>query len=385
MADKNWQAGGGITIPARVVACLLAAIVPFGAACAAASDAELILYPSASDQLVWEMVLGAIVLLGFLVSIAVWVVSTLRGVERSRQRRNAFVSSALNHLKQGVVITDPRRRIVFLNDRYLQIYGLSRSEIMPNTTGPELLELRLKRCLLNVSIEEFLAEASRPEGFVTELPDGRAVLVRHFVLPNGGAVTTHEDCSEQRELSRQLVSTKNFLESVLENVPVCVAAKNIKDGRYIFANRAFERFSRFSREFMIGKRADEIFKPETAASIEAADRAALSAPEGQFCNEFVVERGTKRRVLSSNRVIARNEKDEPQFLVALFDDVTDRRLLSHELEKTKKFLELVVDNIPVPLTVEQVRDGRYLLANRSAETILNRPREEVAGLTSAEI
>jgi diguanylate cyclase (GGDEF)-like protein/PAS domain S-box-containing protein len=385
MADKNWQAGGGITIPARVVACLLATIVPVGAACAAVSDSELVLYPSASDQLIWEMALGGIVVLAFLVSVVVWVASTLRGVERSRQRRNAFVSSALNNLKQGVVVTNPRQRIVFLNDRYLEIYGLSRSDITPNMTGRELLELRIRRGVLNVSVEEFFVEAGMPEGLVTELPSGRAVLVRHFALPNGGAVTTHEDCSEQRELSRQLVSTKNFLESVLENVPVCVAAKNIKDGRYIFANRAFERFSRFSRDFIIGKRADEIFKPETAASIEAADRAALNAPEDQFCNEFVVERGSKRRVLASNRVIARNEKNEPQFLVALFDDVTDRRLLSHELENTKKFLELVVDNIPVPLTVEQVRDGRYLFANRSAETILNRPREEVAGLTSAEI
>jgi diguanylate cyclase (GGDEF)-like protein/PAS domain S-box-containing protein len=46
---------------------------------------------------------------------------------------------------------------------------------------------------------------------------------------------------------------------------------------------------------------------------------------------------------------------------------------------------LVVDNIPVSLTVERASDGRYLLANRSAETILNRRREEVAGLTAAEI
>jgi diguanylate cyclase (GGDEF)-like protein/PAS domain S-box-containing protein len=385
MAGKNWQAGGGITIPARVVACLLAAIVPSGTASAAVSDFGSFLDPSVSGQLVWEMVLGGIVILGLLLSIAVWVASALRSVERSRQRRNAFVSSALNNLKQGVIITNPRQRIVFLNDRYLEIYGLSRSDITPSMTGREILELRIKRGVLNVSVAEFFAQASKPEGLITELPGGRSVLVKHFVLPNGGAVTTHEDCSEQRELSRQLVSTKNFFESALENIPVCVAAKNIEDGRYMFANRAFERFSRFSRDFIIGKRADEIFTPETAARIEAADRAALNSAEGQFANEFVVERGSKRRVLASNRVIARNEKNEPQFMVALFDDVTDRHLLSRELENTKKFLELVVDNIPVPLTVEQVRDGRYLFANRSAETILNRQREEVAGLTSAEI
>ena len=84
-------------------------------------------------------------------------------------------------------------------------------------------------------------------------------------------------------------------------------------------------------------------------------------------------------------MVARNENGEPVFLIALFDDVTERRSLSQELENTKKFLELVVDNIPVSLIVERVSDGRYLLANRSAETILDRRREDVTGLTAADI
>ena len=187
------------------------------------------------------------------------------------------------------------------------------------------------------------------------------------------------------DLSRKLASTTQFLESVLDNVPVCVAAKNIEDGRYIFANRAFERFSRFSRDHIVGKRADEIFRPETAVSIDTADRAALNAPEGYHRSEFSVERGAEKRILASNRVIARNEAGEPEFLIALFEDVTDRRSLSRELENNKKFLELVVDNIPVSLIVQRVSDGRYLLANRSAETILNRRREDAAGLTASDI
>ena len=372
--------------PAGVVVCLSAMVAPFGSACAAGPESVIADYLNSADPgLVWETVIGGFVVCCFLVSVAVWIFSTLRKVQRSQLRRNAFVSSALNNLNQGVVITDPRKRVVFCNDRYLEIYGLARSDVPPLMLGTELLELRLRRGALDLSVEDFFALAGAPEGHITELPGGRSVLVKHFLLPNGGSVTTHEDCSEQRKLSRQLASTKQFLESVLENVPVCVAAKNIEDGRYIFANRAFERFSRFSRDFIIGKRADEIFRPETAARIEAADRAALGSPEGQFRNEFVVERGSQKRVLASNRVVARNHKDEPEFLIALFDDVTDRRSLSHELENTKKFLELVVDNIPVSLTVERVSDGRYLLANRSAETILNRSREEATGLTAADI
>jgi diguanylate cyclase (GGDEF)-like protein/PAS domain S-box-containing protein len=386
MADKNWQAGGKILIPARALVCLIATVASFGAAWGLSDNFAPTNYVGSADpNTVWEMLIGGIVVCSFLAAVVLSVLSALRKVQRSQLRGNAFVRSALNNLSHGVVMTDQQKRIVFCNDRYLEIYGLTRSDIPRNMTGPELLELRRKRGILDVSVADFYANAGAPEGLVTELPGGRSILVKYFALPNGGSVATHEDCSEQRKLSRQLASTKQFLESVLDNVPVCVAAKSIEDGRYIFANRAFERFSRFSRDAIVGKRADEIFRPRTAASIEEADQAALNSAEGQFRNELVVERGSEKRVLASNRVIARNEKNQPEFLIAMFDDITDRKSLSHELENTKKFLELVVDNIPVSLIVERVSDGRYLLANRSAETILNRRREDATGLTAADI
>src|SRR6266571_1699671 len=386
MADKDGQAGGKILIPAQAVVCLTAAVAPSASAWAVSESFSPTSYVGSADpSLIWEMLIGGIVVSSFLAAVALSVLSALRKVKRSQLRRNAFISSALNNLTHGVVMTDARKRIVFCNDRYLEIYGLARSDISRNMTAPELLEMRRERGVLDLSVEEFYAQAGTPEGLITELPGGRSVLVKYFALPNGGSVATHEDYSEQRKLSRELTSTKQFLESVLDNVPVCVAAKSIEDGRYIFANRAFERFSHFSRDIILGKRADEIFTLDTAARIEAADQAALKSPDGQFRNELVVERGSEQRVLASNRVIARNDKNQPEFLIALFDDVTHRKSLSQELESNKKFLELVVDNIPVSLIVERVSDGRYLLANRSAETILNRRREDATGLTAADI
>ena len=386
MAGKNWQAGGKDIIPARAVVCLLAIAMPCSAAWAVSDKFAPTSYVGSADpNMIWEILIGAVVVSSFAGAVGLWILSAVRKVKRSQLRRNAFVSSALNNLSHGVVMTDAQKRIVFCNDRYLEIYGLARSDISRNMTGPELLVLRRERGVLDVSLEEFYRDAATPEGLITELPNGQSVLVKYFALPNGGSVATHEDCSAQRKLSRQLASTKQFLESVLDNVPVCVAAKSIEDGRYIFANRAFERFSRFSRDEIVGKRADEIFQAGTAASVVAADRAALKSPDDHYRSELIVERGSEKRLLASNRVVARDEKNRPEFLIAMFDDITDRRSLSRELENTKKFLELVVDNIPVSLIVERVSDGRYLLANRSAETILNRRREDATGMTAADI
>ena len=229
------------------------------------------LYRRIDPNLVWELLLGAIAAVSFLVAIGIWILAALRGARSAQLRRSAFISSALNTLNQGVMITNAQNRVVFYNDRFLEMYGLSRAEIPGSMTGRELLELRRARGLLSLTVDEFSKLARRPEGVVTELPDGRSVVSKLFRLPNGGTIGTHEDCTEQRQLSRKLASTTQFLESVLDNVPVCVAAKNIEDGRYIFVNRAFERFSRFSRDHIVGKRAEEMFRPETAKSIEIAD------------------------------------------------------------------------------------------------------------------
>ncbi|MEH2489007.1 diguanylate cyclase (GGDEF)-like protein/PAS domain S-box-containing protein [Bradyrhizobium sp. AZCC 2230] len=374
-----------LPIAVQAVVCLASAVAPSRA------YADSLNPPSdlgnLDPNLIWEALIGGVVVCAFLAAVALWIHSALRRSKRSQLRRNAFVSSAMNNLNQGVVMTDAQRRIIFCNDRYIEIYGLTRSDLWTGMTGYDILELRRQRGVLAVSDDDFYEKAASSNGLITELPDGRAILVKYFVLPNGGSVATHLDVSEQRKLSRQLASTKQFLETVLDNVPACVAAKNIEDGRYIFANRAYERFWGFSRDQVVGKNARELFDPKSAASIEATDRAALLAPEGQYRNEFEVEvqRDQARRMVASIRIVVRNESNKPEFLLVVFEDITDRQSLSVELENTKKFLELVVDNIPVALIVEQVKDGRYLLANRSAETILNRRREEATGLTASDI
>jgi diguanylate cyclase (GGDEF)-like protein/PAS domain S-box-containing protein len=385
MVSKIWRDGGKGAIPAAAFACLLGFVVSPGAASAASDFASTGMTSSWDPNIVREILMAGTAFVFFLAAIIIWAMSALRNVQRQQRRNAAFVSSALNSMSQGIVIVDPAGRLAFCNDSYLEMYGLSRSDLSPGITGRQLAELRHARGTLGCAIDEWFSRQDSSEDVVTELPDGRAIVVKHRTLRGGGMVSLHDDCSAQRDLSSQLATTKKFLESVIDNVPVCVAAKSIEDGRYILANRAFERFSRMSRERIVGKRAEEIFAPITASTIAAADRSAIAAPDGQFRSELAVERGAEPRTIASNRVIVRNDRNQPEFLIAVFDDITEHKSLSLELETTKKFLELVVDNIPVALIVERVIDGRYLLANRSAETILNRRREDATGLTAVDI
>ena len=156
MAGKNWQAGGKNLIPAQALLCLVVTAAPVRASWALSDNFAPPSYVGFADpSMLWEVLIGGIVVCSFLVAVALWIHSALRKATRSQLRRNAFVSSALNNLSHGVVMTDARKRIVYCNDRYLEIYGLTRSDIPRNMTAPELLELRRKRGALDISAEDF--------------------------------------------------------------------------------------------------------------------------------------------------------------------------------------------------------------------------------------
>jgi len=380
MTGNKGRAGGRATIARVGVIGGIAVSLSTAALAGPASDVG-----SLDAQYVWELLIGGFIVLSFLASVALWTASTLRRTRQADRRRDQLVSSALNSLGQGIVMLDAKKRVIFCNDRYLEIYGLTRSDVRYGMTGLELLELRRARGMLDQATEDFYRNATRGADHISDLPNGRSILIKYTSLPNGGSIATHDDFTAQRQLSRQLATTKQFLESVIDNIPVCVAAKAIDDGRYILANRAFERFAGMSRDQMLGKRPDEIFPAETAAAVTSADKAAIESRHAPLHVELNVLVSSGDRVIESNRVVACNDRNQPEFLIALFDDITEKRELSRELESAKKFLELVVDNIPICLTVQSAVDGSYLLANRAAESILNRRREDAIGLSVAEI
>ena len=327
----------------------------------------------------WELGVSVAVVTAFFASVILWIHSAHRRFRRRERRKTKFASSALNNLPQGIVMFDARRHMVFCNDRYLDIYRLSRSEIRPRMPLNEVLALRKARGTWEGDPDNPRPARDVPLVSLRNIADGRQIRVTRRQLPGGGFISVHEDFSEHRELSRQLATTKSFLESVIDNIPVCVAVKNIDDGKYILANRAFEQFSRFPREKIVGYRAEEIFTPQSAKAVVEADEEAISSPTGEASMEIVVERGSQKRVLGARRVVARDEYGEAKFLVTLFEDVTEQRVLSQEVEETKRFLELVLDHIPTSVVVKRVEDRKYLLVNRHAEKFMDRSRQQMIG------
>jgi diguanylate cyclase (GGDEF)-like protein/PAS domain S-box-containing protein len=273
---------------------------------------------------IWEFLLDGLIILSFLAALFVWVAAGLRAARRTNARREFFVTSALNNLSQGIVMLNAKRQIAYCNDRFLEIYGLLRSDLTPSMTGRELLDIWMTRGSLNCSMDDFRKKAMASEGYVFRLPDGRSILVKNRQLTNGGLVSTHEDVSKQSHLSEELASTKKFLETVVDHIPSAVVVKRVNDGRFVLANRAAELIFNRRRDAIINHTVEDVHPEAAAKFILMRDEAAIRKG-GLVTEEHPIPTDNGLRLFTTRRVTVTDDKGEPQYLIKTSEDITDRR------------------------------------------------------------
>src|ERR1700731_2313197 len=62
-----------------------------------------------------------------------------------------------------------------------------------------------------------------------------------------------------------------------------------------------------------------------------------------------------------------------------FGQMAEREAAAAEIGRTRTFLHTVIENIPAVVTVNDARDEKYVLVNRSAEVLMGIPRDGIVG------
>jgi NO-binding membrane sensor protein with MHYT domain/methyl-accepting chemotaxis protein len=138
------------------------------------------------------------------VAIAV-LCTSLSGAFLDSRLREKYVQleSAFNNMTQGLCMFDEVTRLVVCNDRYLEMYGLTREQAYPGCTLRDLLQVRQETGTFFADLDEYVAAAKQRvvEGKifnnVVEVK-GRTISIANRPIDGGGWVSTHEDITDRR-------------------------------------------------------------------------------------------------------------------------------------------------------------------------------------------
>jgi len=145
-------------------------------------------------------------------------------------------------------------------------------------------------------------------------------------LEGGGWVATHEDITERRRAERHLQRTEKFLATVIENVPTTITVKDARDLKYLLINQAGERYFGLLRSEIVGRTAHDLFPQASADLIVSHDRQLLASKKEVFIDEHPVHTPAgEHRLVTARRLPIQDENGEPQYLLSLIEDITERK------------------------------------------------------------
>jgi diguanylate cyclase (GGDEF)-like protein len=130
--------------------------------------------------------------------------------EEMLREQHLRLSTAIGNMSQGLLMFDADRRVLVCNDRYLEMYGLSRDVVKPGCTFAQLLDVRRANGTFPEDADAYASELSvvlaqgKTYEKMLELSDGRTIALVNHPMPGGGWVATDEDVTERRRAEKQI-------------------------------------------------------------------------------------------------------------------------------------------------------------------------------------
>jgi len=125
--------------------------------------------------------------------------------------QNLRFGAAVQHMAQGLVMFDAKRRLVICNEKWQQLYGLPNSLCKPGTSFKDIMAHCLSMGMVVEANDDRLLENLNEvvkdlgsENKIFELSDGRFISVSHKSIEDGGFVSTHEDITERRRSEERI-------------------------------------------------------------------------------------------------------------------------------------------------------------------------------------
>jgi PAS domain S-box-containing protein len=199
-----------------------------------------------------------------------------------------------------------------------------------------------------------------------------------------GIVVNSRDVTEREEAERALRYSEKRYRNLVETMYEFVAELDM-EGRFMFVNESFARFTAYERKELIGQNFYTFVHPDDAHAVQTCCRTLESTgkPVRNFECRFRNKDGTYRYFLI-NADLMTADPDERRSILQVCFDMTERKVAEQNLAAEKEQLAVTLRSIGDGVITADI-EGRVVLINREAERLLGWTQEESVGRPSSDI
>ena len=243
---------------------------------------------------------------------------------------NLRFDTALENIAHGMCMFDARGRVTVRNRQYLEMYKLSPDVVKPGCTLQDLMRHRKEVGVLSGAPEDHCRRildtiaAGRESLIRVAQADGRIISVFDRPIPGGGWITVHKDVTHEVKAEAELAETRNFLKTIIEQVPSSIIVKNARDFAYVLINKAAERFMMRPAHEVIGKTAHEIYPADAAVQLQALDDEVVQVGHQHLEDLVPFHHPHGIRHVAIDRVVLHGADGQPKYILGVVVDMTER-------------------------------------------------------------
>jgi PAS domain S-box-containing protein len=265
--------------------------------------------------------------------------------EEALTRSEQWFRSVVEHTQDALLIDDTAGRILFVNDRFLDLVGVSREEFsnlrMEVYIAPEFLQKLRDRH------EARMRGVDQPTHFEYQglRRDGKRLWLEvdvAVIRDEKGEITntqsTIRDITDRKQAEDVLRYQAKLLDNIFDAIVSTDASFRVKTW-----NKGAERIYGWAAEEAIGKHPDVLFQSEfVGISKEEAYRQLM---EKGFSESEVIHRDRHGRkvVIHANVTLLKNERGDIGGTLGVLRDVTERKEAQESLRESEERLRLAIE------------------------------------------
>ncbi|RPI37761.1 MAG: PAS domain S-box protein [Methanoregulaceae archaeon] len=208
-----------------------------------------------------------------------------------------------------------------------------------------------------------------------------------FYLQKGGepkaqfAELTHKVMSAalRKQAEVALNESEKFLNNIVENIPDMIFVKDAQDFRFVRLNKAGEELLGYQREDLYGKSDGDFFPRDDAEFFTKKDRDVLTMRQViDIPTEKIQTRFRGERLLHTKKIPILDQKGNPQYLLGISEDITERKRAEKALEESEENYRSVFENTGTA-TVLLEESGIIRLANAEFAKLSGFSKDDIEG------